>query len=103
MMGSLGWAWPTFKVIPSGRSLYSCETVIVPNQVYIGMSCNPMVITGPEAISEDEAIESSCNAAILALEREKSICLVDLNYNHRSEDEAIEGMDLRTWAYESGR
>ena len=33
------------------------------------------------------AVESSCEAAILVLENEKSICLVDLNYNHRLQGE----------------
>jgi hypothetical protein len=57
------------------------------NHVHVGEAPKTVAITSPEASSKEEAVKSSCKAAISVLKSGKSICLVDLNYNHRSHRE----------------
>lgn len=87
MMISIGWENPKFNIISSGMSVHVCETTLYPNHFHSGPVTKAITITGPEASSKEEAIESSCKVAISTLESEKSMCLVDLNYNERSHGE----------------
>jgi hypothetical protein len=84
---SLAWFGPTFTISCSANGLYACETAMGPCYGYAGMDPKVFTVTGPHVCSQEEAVESSCRAAISFLEAEKSICLVDLNYNHRSHGE----------------
>jgi hypothetical protein len=88
MMESIGWPETLFSVTHVRPEIYVCETSIFPNQNGIADTTSSAKIVGPEACSEADAVDSGCKAVILFLEDKFGICLVDLNYNRRSDAEA---------------
>jgi hypothetical protein len=83
MINSIGWADPCFTVTYKGNGTYICDTYLSPDENYIEEEGSKLVIPGLAASSEADAVESSCEAAILLMESCLRICLVDPNYGRR--------------------
>jgi hypothetical protein len=87
MMITLEWPEPTFNIFRLGSGFYVCQTYLCPNTKDAYMELRTLTIAGSESVSEKDALESSCTAAILHLETELSIRLFDINYSERSDGE----------------
>lgn len=87
MINSIGWADPCFTVTYKGNGTYICDTYLSPDENYIEEEGSKLVIPGLAASSEADAVESSCEAAILLMESCLRICLVDPNYGRRFQAE----------------
>jgi hypothetical protein len=87
MMLALRWANPIYNIVRSNSGLYVCEISLFPDNNHVHVEPQILTIAGSERWSEKEALESSCQAAISALELEASIFLLDLNYDRRAHAE----------------
>jgi hypothetical protein len=81
---SLGWTTLVFNMFCSGPGCYICETYLFLGHEHASPRTRIVTIAGAVASSTEEALESSCKAAIFLMENKESIRLLDLNYSQRS-------------------
>lgn len=90
MMISLGWTKPLFNTMWRAENQeYVCEVELQPKGTTVSPTPGNITVEGAGEASEEEARQSAATRAILCLEKQLDICLIDINYNRRSHVEAF--------------
>lgn len=87
MIKSLRWDEPTYKFNQSGVEMHECQALLMVKCADPSGESRKTLTAAGKGLSQDQALESACQNVVLLLEREMSICLVDINYNMRSHAE----------------